>query len=165
MQTAVWPVYSVPSTQFTEALAAAGTALTPPFVGSAIYNLPGLPGGGTGRFFIRAIEYLAVQNVGLEFDFFGSGIGQPTNVIATDRFLSRYQFLSANGVQYSGAGLYRSYVDGLAIPYVDVDTINAVGPRQIHLGIQNVDTVAKSAGAPGAVAITLWVEPAGWSNV
>ena len=160
-------VYSNPTTQFTEALAAANSAFTPPFIGSAIYDLPALPMSGSGRYLIRAIRYLAVQNVGLEFDFFayGASAGQPSNLIATDAFIARYQFAAANGVQYNSTGLYRYYVDGLAIPYADGAAQNsATIPRQVHLGVQNIDTVAKSAGAPGAIRITIWLEPLGYHN-
>lgn len=154
----LFPVYSVATVNFLEALAAAAMSFTPPFVGSAINNLPGVPPSGSRRFLIRAIEYLAVQNVGLEFDFFGSSVG-PTLDPATDTFIARYQFASANGVQYNGAGLYRYYVDGLAIPYFDLDTANSVTPPTLHVGVQNIDTVAKSADVPGAIACTFWLEP------
>jgi hypothetical protein len=153
------PVQSNPTTQFIEALAAAGSTFTPPFVGSALYNLPGLPPVNSRRYLIRAIEYLCVQDVGLEFDFWNSASGL-TNAIATDAFISRFQFGAVNGAQFNGAGLFRFYVDGLAIPYFDADSVlsTTVVPT-LHVAVQNVDTVAKSAGAPGAVNATFWLEP------
>lgn len=154
----LFPVASKGTVNFLEALAATGSTFTPPFVGTAINNLAGVPPSGSRRFLIRAIEYLAMEAVGLEFDFFGSSVG-PTANVDTDNFIARYQFASANGVQYAGAGLYRFYVDGLAIPYYDLDTANSVTPPTLHVGVQNVDTVAKSAGAPGAIACTFWLEP------
>lgn len=153
-----FPVYAVPTVNFLEALAAASGSLTPPFTGSAINNLAGVPPIGSRRFLIRAIEYLAKENVGLEFDFFGSAAG-PTTDPATDTFIGRYQFASANGVQYNSAGLYRYYVDGLAIPYLDLDTANSTTPPTLHVGVQNADTVAKSADVAGAISVTFWLEP------
>ena len=128
--------------------------MTPPYAGSAITNLPGLPPSGSRRFLIRAIAFTAVQNVGLEFDFFSGASGS---------FLSRYQFGKTDGVQLNGSGLYNYYVDGLAIPYVDLDTVSGTlpAPPTLHLALQNCDTVAKSADASGAVTITIWVEPQG----
>ena len=154
----LFPVVSLPTVNFTEALLAAATTFTPPFVGTALNNIPGVPPIGSRRFLIRAIEYLCVQQVGLEFDFWGSATGL-TNAIATDTFISRYQFASVNGVQFNGTGLYRFYVDGLSIPYLDLDTINSVTPPSLHVAVQNVDTIAKSANAAGAIAVTFWLEP------
>jgi hypothetical protein len=152
------PIYSVPTTQFTEALAAASATLTPPYAGSSVYSLLGIPPWGSRRFLIRSIMYLAVENVGLEFDFFGSASGL-TDVIATDRFIARYQFTAANGVQFDGSGLFRYYVDGLSIPYFDRDSANSQTAPSLHVAIQNCDTVAKSADAAGAIACTFQLEP------
>lgn len=154
----VFPVYSKPTVNFLEALAAAAVSLTPPFEGSAINNLPGVPPVGSRRFMIRSIEYTAMERVGLEFDFFGSSAG-PTADPATDSFIARYQFSSIDGVQYDGTGLWRFYIDGLAIAYFDIDTANSVTPPTLHVGVQNVDTVAKSADAAGAIACTFMLEP------
>ncbi len=88
----------------------------------------------------------------MEFDCFSGAAGG---------FVSRYQFSKADGVQLAGAGLYNYYVDGLAIPYQDLDTSSSPTPPSLHVAIQNVDTVAKSAGAGGAVSVTIWVEPMG----
>ena len=154
----LFPVVSSPTVNFLEALGAASASFTPPFVGTAMNNLAGVPPIGSRRFFIRVIEYLCVQQVGLEFDFWGSAAGL-TNAIATDTFISRYQFASVNGQQFNNTGLFRYYIDGLAIPYYDLDTANSTTPPTLHVAAQNVDTVAKSAGAPGAVNATFWLEP------
>lgn len=153
----LFPVYSKPTVNFLEALAAASAAFTPPFIGTAINNLAGVPPIGSRRFLIRAIELLATENVGLEFDFFGSAVG-PTTIDA-DTFIGKYQFAVANGAQYNSAGLYRYYADGLAIPYFDVDTANSTTPPTLHVGVQNCDLVAKTGDAAGAIAVTIWLEP------
>ncbi len=163
MNNFLFPVISRPTVDFLDALASASGTFAPPYAGTAINNLLGVPKVNSYRFRIRAIEYIAVEQVGLEFDFFGTAAGL-TNVVATDTFLSRYPFSSVNGAQYAGAGLFRFYVDGLDIPYVDLDSVNgaSVTPA-LHVGIQNVDTVAKSANAAGAVQATFWLEPVqGW---
>lgn len=160
--TFLFPVTSRPTVDFLDALAAAGSSLTPPFAGGPINTLKGLPPINARRFLVRAIEYLAVENVGLEFDFFGSAAGL-TDVIGTDTFISRFQFASVNGAQFNATGLYRYYVDGLAIPVLDLDSINTTTPPALHVAVQNVDTVAKTVDAAGAVKVTIWVEPMqGW---
>lgn len=147
----LFPVPSVGTVNFLDALAAAAVTLTPPFVGGPINNINGVPPIGSRRYLIRAISWTAVQNVGLEFDFFSRA--------ANGDFLSRFQFASVNGVQYNSAGVFNYYIDGLALPYFDLDTINSVSPPTLHVGVQNIDTVAKSAGAPGQINATFWLEP------
>jgi len=144
------PVPSRPTVDFTGALAAAASSLTPPFVGTAIANLPGLPPWGPRRFLIRALAYTAVEPVGLAVDFYTRSTGG---------FLARYLFAKADVAQLNGAGLYSAYVDGLEIPYADLDTLESVTPPTLHVALQNCDTTAKSAGAPGAVTLTVFVEP------
>lgn len=154
----VYPVVSRPTVDFLDALAAAANTFQAPFVGGPINNLPGVPPINSRRYFIRGIEYLATENVGLEFDFFSSAAGL-TDVIGTDTFLSRYQFASANGVQFNGGALYRYFSWGLDLPYYDAATINTTTSPSLHLAIQNVDTIAKSANAAGAIAVTVWLAP------
>jgi len=149
--TQLYPVISVPGTNFTEVLAGASAFGTAPFVGTAINKLYGVPPIQARRFLIRAIGYTCVVGAGLEFDFFADAAGT--------KFLSRFQFAAANGAQYNAAGLFNYYVDGLAIPYYDLDTINTVNPPTLHVGVQNVDTVAKPAGAAGAIVATFYLEP------
>ncbi len=156
--TYLFPVYSNPMTQFTEALGAAAVSFTPPFVASAMYNLQGVPPIAGRQYLIRAIMYEAAQNFGLEFDFFGSALGL-TNVLGTDTFISRYQFSASNGAPIGAGALYRYYVDGLAIPYYDLDSANSVNPPTLHVVAQNDDTVAKSASPAGGMQATFWLEP------
>jgi hypothetical protein len=157
MATELYSVRSLSSTQFTEALGVAvNGAGVGPFVASAIYNLPGLPMFNR-RFIIRAIEVLATQNFGPEVNIFGSAAG-PTLNVDTDSFIARFGFTSALGEQIGGANLWRYYIDGLAIPYEDLDTKASNTPPTIHVLLQNIDTVAKSAGSPGAISVIIWVE-------
>jgi len=146
----LFPVPTVATVNFLPALAAASAFGTPPFAGTAINNINGVPPIGSRRYLIRAIRWTAVENIGLEFDFFSSNSGA---------FLARYQFASVNGVQYNAVGPFAYYVDGLALPYFDADTINTVNPPTLHVGVQNIDTVAKTANAGGAINATFWLEP------
>ena len=104
MTTSLITVRSIATVHFLDALTAASGSLTPPFTSTPVNNLAFPPSIVGNRYLIRAIEYLAAQNVGLEFDFFSTAAGL-TNVIATDTFISRYQFTSSNGVQNAGTGL------------------------------------------------------------
>lgn len=145
----VFPVYAFTGVNFTQPLA--NGAATP------MNNLIGLPACASGRFFIRAITVEATENFGPEFNFFGSAAGA-TGVIGTDQFISRYSFADTTGEQLNGAGPWRYYKDGLAIPYVDIDKMNSIGPRSLHVILSNVSATAKGNGTP--FAVTFWVEPA-----
>jgi hypothetical protein len=156
--TQLFPVYTNPLVNFRQALGAAAATFTPPFVGTVIEDLPGVPPGRSGWFLIRAISYLAVENIGLEFDFWATALGM-SGVVTTETFLSRYQFASANGAQFAGLGPFHYYVDGLAIPYIDQDHVGSTAPRTLHVSVQNIDTVAKSANNAGMFKATFWLEP------
>lgn len=160
----LFAITSNPLTQFTEALAAAAVAGTPPFVGSALYNLPGVPNKGGGRFLIRAVRLITVENFGPEVNFFSSGIAQPGATPLLDAFEAKVQFFGVQGEQIGGAGLFRYYIDGLAIPFGDADSINntTVIPA-LHVILQNIDVIAKQvvvgAALPGQAKLTVWIEP------
>jgi len=151
MITTLYPVQSIGSVHFLQALAAAGGSLTPPFVGTPINNIPGVPPIRERRFLIRTISYTGIEQVGLEFDFFADAAGTI--------FLGRYQFASSNGWQLNALGLFTFYVDGLAIPYWDKDRANTQDPPRLHVAAQNVDLIAKSIGELGTVVLTVWLEP------
>ncbi len=154
----LFPVQSRPTVDFLAALGAASAPFTPPFVGGTVQNLPGLPPVNSRRWILRVIEYLASSDFGLEFDFFATAAGLTASA-ATDTFVSRYQFAAANGVQFNGTGPFRFYSDGLAIPIVDLDSVNTVNPPLLHVAAQNIDTVAKAASPTDILQVTFWVEP------
>ena len=147
-------VYSVPSaeaTNFTEALVTNAN--------SAMNNLPGLPNAGSGYWFIRAIMALATENYGPSFTFFGSKNGFTLDP-ATDFQAGVFAFSSAMGVQVGGSGLWRYYVDGLAIPYIDLDQIGTVNPPNLHVILGNISATGKSAYPAGKTQVTFWLEMA-----
>ncbi len=131
-------------------------------VAGAMQNIPGLPPIASRRYFIRAISVVARENFGPQFAFFNSAAGDASLTDpAVDGFVSFWGFAAASGQQLSGTGLWRYYIDGLAIPYVDRDTINTQTPPSLHVVLQNLAATAKSANAAGAIQVTFWVEPMG----
>jgi hypothetical protein len=147
---ALYEVRSNPALHFTGALAQ--NAVT------AVVSLPGLPRFGSLRYLLRAISVTAKEHFGPDLNFFSSASGLTTEP-ATDRFLSRFTFDADLGAQLGAAGLWRYYIDGLAIPYYDSDALAAGTSPLLHLTLGNVEATAKSAGAGGATGISVWVEP------
>ena len=154
-QTFLLPVLSSPSVNFQEALNQ--NQATP------MNNLV-MPHQFRGRdFLIRAIKCTTPDNFGPEFNFFATAAGF-TALVATDTAISRFGFVSAMGERLGGAGLWRYYVDGLAIPYFDADTVNQNLAGSLHVVLQNIDATAKTVGggvvaAGGNISCTFWIEP------
>lgn len=128
-------------------------------------NVPiGPAAGGPGRrSLIRAISCITDENFGPEFNFFNSASGFTTDP-DTDGFLGRFGFTSAMGERIGGSGLYRYYIDGLAIPYYDIDTsTGSIGaqPQLLHVILQNISVTAKliRGAASGRCHATFWLEP------
>ncbi len=150
MLNTVFPVTSVPTANFLDALAQhAATAM------NILYGVPPIY---SRRYLIRAISVLAKEAYGPELNFFSTAAGNTTNP-ATNTFLSRWGFISSMAEQIGATGLYNWYVDGLAIPYRDDDTINTTNPPSLHVIMQNISATAKSADADGATSVTVWLEP------
>jgi hypothetical protein len=154
----LFPVTSIEATHFTEALAAASAPGVPPFVGSAVYNIPGVPAIGSRRFLIRSIRITTKENFGPGISFFSRAAGMNADP-ALDCFVGRWAFLAVNGEQVAGIGLWRYYIDGLAIPYFDLDNAALPGPSFLHAMLENTDVIPKSAGAAGNVVVTVYMEP------
>lgn len=150
MNTFVYPVTSDPAVNFLEALAQNAA--------SAMNILYGVPPVFSRQYLIRAIEVTTKEAYGPELNFFSTAAGLTTDP-ATDTFLSRWGFLSSMAERIGATGLYRYYVDGLAIPYFDGDTINSVNPPSLHVILQNISATAKSADATGASKMTVWLQP------
>lgn len=133
-------------------------------VASIVYNIPmSNPVAGIGRrMLIRAILAITDENFGPEFNFFGSAAGSTTNP-DTDSYVGRFGFTSVMGERLSGAGLWRYYNDGMAIPYYDADATNQTGntPQLLHVVLQNIDANAKlvRGASQGRCNATFWLEP------
>ena len=146
----LFAVDSVPTVNFTEALAQNAA--------SAMNILYGVPPQFARRYTIRAIEVTAVDNFGPELNFFASAAGFTTDP-NTDNLISRWGFISSMGEQIGGSGLWRYYVDGLAIPYHDKDTANSVNPPTLHVILQNISANVKNASPAGAIKVRVWMTP------
>ena len=150
MQNFLYPVQSRAAVDFLTGLAQ--HAATP------MNLLYGVPPINSRQYYIRAIAVLAKENFGPELNFFSTADGNTTDP-ATNTFLSKFGFLSSMGEQIGATGIWNYYVDGLAIPYRDDDTINTVTPPSLHVILQNISATAKSADGAGAVTVTVWLEP------
>jgi len=146
-----FPVVAVGTINFLEALATGAT--TP------INAIPGVPPVGSRRHYIRAISVLAVEQIGPTFLFFSSVPGQPTTNVDTDGFISAFGFVDGMAQQMGGSGLWRYYVDGLQIPYYAAGSGNTLAPPTLNVALTNTSATAKSAGAPGALSATFWLQP------
>lgn len=156
MNDCVYPVTSVPTVNFLEALAQnAASAM------NILYGVPPIFGR---RYLIRAVSILTREAYGPELNFFATAAGNTTDP-ATNTFISRCGFVSANGERIGATGLYNYYVDGLAIPYYDLDTINSENPPSLHVILQNVSATGKSANDTGATKVTVWMQPQTASGV
>lgn len=148
MNSCFYPSYAVATVNFLEALNQNQV--------SAMNNLVGPLKMYRG--FIRAISVVAKQNFGPEFSFFSTAVGDTGNP-ATDYFVSRWGFTASMGAQLAGAGLWRYYVDGLSIPFADIDGGTSLAPASVHVVMQNTEATAKLAGSDGAMSATFWLEP------
>jgi len=144
------PVIAKGTVNFLEGLAAAGVA-------TAVNALPGVPPVGSRRFYIRAVEVLAMEHIGMTFLFFAS-TAAPTANVDTDRFISSVGFTAGQGIQYNNTGLWRYYVDSMAVPYYMDGSGNSVTPPTLNVALQLQGATAKTAGAPGAVSATFWLQ-------
>ena len=148
--TLLYDAVSKPASQFTEALAQNAA--------SAMYNLPFGPPVGTRRFLIRALQVLTNENYGPQLNFFATAAGRTADP-ATNTFLAPFGFVSSMGYQLGGAGVWYYYIDGMAIPYFDGDTIGTQTPPSLHVVLQNISPTAKSAYPTDSTKVTAWLEP------
>lgn len=166
------PVYSDPTTDFTQALT---TNQATPTV-----SLP-LP-TRDAAWFVRAFTLIAVQNLAYELQIFSSA-DNLGGTVATAKFIGAWQFSAmlagppaspgypVDPTDISPAdGLYKFYIDGNMIPYLDEDQMAAASqgsggtyPNNAHLHVRLVNRSAgsKSADAAGAVQLIAWCAPQG----
>lgn len=150
-------VYSNPTSEFIEALAQD--------VMSANIRLQ-LP-WRTPFAMIKALTLTAVENLDYEVQFFATTVNA-TGAILTEQFLANWLFTvipaHAAGYPVTGDALFRAYVPGLEIPYVDIDQLGATTPHNAYLNVRivNRNAVAKTAGAGGALQLGVHVAPMGF---
>lgn len=147
----LYPMSTVGTVNFLEDLAVGQN--------SAINVLPGLPRVNSRRYLIRAVSVVSVQNLGLQFLFFSTPDAAPTELVATDSFVSSFGLVAGMAVRYDAAGLYRYYMDGLAVPYYMDGSGNQVAAPSLNVALGIQGATAKLADAAGALRATFWVEP------
>lgn len=107
---------------------------------------------GAVQAFIRTITILSKENLAWELQWYRTDDFQNADP-EVDKFLASWAFVAADGKQVAATGLYRYYVDGLEIPYVDEDKSG-----EMHLSLINRSVASKSAGAGGEITVVLGVQ-------
>lgn len=119
-------------------------------------------GTATARSRITGMAIVSVEALDWELWLFRKAAGVGAG-IATNSFIGYWSFLGATAKQIAATGLYYYYIFGLDVPYTDDDpssvrdATNFAG--RFHLGLVNRSAAAKTAGAGGAIKITLFVDP------
>ena len=148
-----------PATQFIGALAQNAAETANLVQGSDIGQVDGsISAGYSVNGLIVAALILSVENLAWEVMVWGKDTyNTPTDY--ADLFpLGQWAFAAGDGLRTGGAGPYYYYIDGLAIPVVDLDRTG-----ELHLMLINRSAGAKTAGAAGALLLQLFIEPTtGW---
>jgi hypothetical protein len=159
------PVRTKSTVHFLGALAAAGAAATEHLktIGNSSVTAgvvpEGLAAGGHVRSRLRSIRILSVQLLPWEVQLFHRAAGIGGAVLDTESFVGTWSFTGSgtpgDGSQATGDTFYYYYVDGLDVPYEDLDVTS-----QIHVRLINRHAAtAKIAGASGAITIEFGLEP------
>jgi|SRR5690242_5709584 len=128
---------------------------------------PALPSALGSRALVRSLVIQSVQNLDWEllvFKMYNGGTPQsipPGGTIDNVVFAGKYRFFAADAVQIAAAGPYLYYIDGLEIPYHDLDSVNASGlatPPFFTAVLVNRSVTGKSAGDAGAVVLRVGLE-------
>ena len=97
---------------------------------------------------IDRITIWSDENLDWDVMFFKNATSQPNADADLDTMVDWMSFLSTDGLQVAGAGLYRYAVTGLELRY-HPDDGNA------HLGLINRNAASKTAGANGEFVIEI----------
>lgn len=150
-----------PATQFIDALAqnaALTLNLTPPPAGSPMqdgYVDEGLAAGRGVRARLRSIVIVSVENLAWEVWLWGKDTFNASQTDPAGEFLvGRWAFVTGDGIQIGGAGLYYYYIEGNDQPYGDLDKTG-----EIHLMLVNRSAAGKTPGVDGAILVQLNFEP------
>jgi len=154
----VLPVRTISTTHFTGAIAAAGAAATAHLTVASGAVPEGLAAGRTVRSRLKSIRILSVQLLPWEVQLFHKATGIGGAVIDSETFIGTWAFTGSgtpgDGSRATGDTFYCFYVDGLDVPYEDLD-----GTGQIHVRLINRHAAtAKIAGASGAIVIEFGFE-------
>lgn len=103
---------------------------------------------------IRSVMILSAEDRQWELWFYGKNTyNAPTNPDLNFSYGSWW--FGVSGRQLAASGLYHFYVDGLYIPYRDLDQTG-----KIHMTLINRSAAAKTAGDAGALRVALGLEMA-----
>jgi len=131
-----------------------------------------LPAALGGRSRWRGITILSAQQLDWEVALYktSNAYNIPAGgTIDQVQLAGRYRFYAADGTQVAGAGPFMYYVDGMDIPYHDLDSANAqpqpvanvaavATPPYINIVLINRNATSKSAAAAGYVQVRLSME-------
>jgi hypothetical protein len=145
-------LYPVRSNEATDFLAGLATNAA-----SVITNLP-IPTPGVRRWFLRALSVVGLEAIAPEFNFFSSATGINADP-ALDNWIGAVGVLDTDAKRFGAAGVFRWWKDGLSIPLYDNDSANQIGVPSLHVALANRAVAAKTAGAPGNLQVTFWLEP------
>lgn len=126
-----------------------------------------LPAALGGRARLRGVSISSVQNLDWEVQLYRTYNGgtpyavPPGGTIDDIQLAGKYRFFAADGGQVAGTGPYFYYIDGLDIPYHDLDSVNASGaslPPFLNLVLVNRSVTSKLGTTAGAISIRLLFE-------
>lgn len=117
--------------------------------------VPGCLAGirGNVRSYLRSITILSDQNLAWEIMMFSADSFDDADA-DVDTMIGWWQFSTAGAVQIAAAGLFRYYIDGLAVPVLDDDNTS-----EIHIMLLNRSATGKNSGATGEIVVELVLEP------
>jgi len=102
---------------------------------------------------LRSMRIMSSANRQWEVAFYASKDTRSADP-NVDRFLGRFQFQAASGVQEASAGLFRYYVDSLNILLEDVDDTH-----QLHMELIARNGNKSSYGAGEHIRVAVDIEP------
>jgi len=146
----LYPVRTSSSVEFTDALITNAAENENIVLPSALSGV-----GGNATNIVRAIQIVATENLAYELDFYGTDAFNSATP-NLNRFLGLWAFAASDGTRVAGTGLYRYYIDGLDIPLWDYDKTG-----EMHVALVNRSAAAKTAGAGGALTVTVWCQVMG----
>lgn len=120
----------------------------------------GIGAGKHLRSRLRELRIISAENLAWEVWLFGTGtIGGA--VIGAEKFIGRWSFSAADGVQATGDTFWYYSIPGLDIAYENLD-VDANGKLlqtgKFYLRLVNRSVAPKSAGAGGSIEIELALE-------
>lgn len=101
---------------------------------------------------IRSIRVLSLEDLQWEFWFFNRNTYDASVDPDTNGFVGSWWF-GVSGRRIGAAGLYHYYIDGLMIPYQDLDMTS-----RLHVALINRSAASKTAGNAGAIQVRFGLE-------